>query len=124
MELPPYQLQEQTRDQVVLRLTLDEQLPCFRGHFDGLPVLAGVTQIGWALALAQRYFGRSLHFRAMRSTKFQQLVRPPCSLSLTLQLSSDGERLRFRYTGVRGTCSSGNVLVKNVLVKTVSESHD
>lgn len=113
MELPPYQLQEQSPEQVTLSLTLDEQLPCFRGHFEGLPVLAGVVQVGWALALARRHFDRPVGFRAMRSTKFQQLVRPPCSLNLTLQLRGNGELLKFRYTSARGTCSSGNLWVTN-----------
>lgn len=111
MQLPPYTLEESSPDRLVLALSLKESMACFEGHFNGLPVLAGVVQLGWALSLANRHFERPLVFQSMRSTKFQQLVRPPASLTLTLELKDGGKQLRFRYLNRRGVCSSGALWV-------------
>lgn len=109
MQLPDYQTLRQDDQQLELRLTLTEELPCFRGHFEGLPVLAGVVQVDWAIALAERLWQEPLGFRGMVSTKFQQLVRPPVTLTLTLKRRPG--QLRFRYETGRGVCSSGTVRV-------------
>lgn len=107
MQLPDYQRLEQDSQRLVLSLSVREELDCFRGHFEGLPVLAGVVQLDWALRLAEHYWGGPLVFREMVSAKFQQLVRPPVTLTLTLKRRPG--QLRYRYENHRGVCSSGAI---------------
>lgn len=111
MQLPQYQLLESGPARVVLCMELTPDLDCFEGHFEGLPVLAGVVQVGWALDLARLHFEHPLVFRGLRSSKFQQLVRPPVQLNLTLDLLANRELLKFRYDSQRGICSSGGITV-------------
>lgn len=110
MQLPDYQVLSRNERTLELRLTVTGELPCFRGHFEGLPVLAGVVQVDWAVALAEQLWQESLGFRGMVSTKFQQLVRPPVTLALTLKRRPG--QLRFRFESGRGVCSSGIVRVQ------------
>lgn len=111
MQLPECQVLESAPERVVLSMDLQPDMPYFAGHFEGLPVLAGVMQVGWALALGRRHFGENRlgAFRGLRSTKFQQLVRPPLQLTLTLELKPQTELLKFNYRNHRGVCSSGGI---------------
>ncbi|MDQ2076973.1 hypothetical protein [Marinimicrobium sp. ABcell2] len=109
MIFPPYEILEQTDEHLVVTLKLEPDMPCFAGHFDNLPVLAGVVQVGWALDLAQKHFNKTLQFRGFRSVKFQQLVRPPVQLTLTLDWLADRQLLKFSYHNQRGRCSTGGI---------------
>ncbi len=60
---------------------LAENDPVFRGHFDGLPVLAGVVQVHWAMLLASRLGFSAEDFSSSPRIKFKQLVRPPIDLT-------------------------------------------
>lgn len=109
MDIPACSVQEQSPERLVLSFDLEPDMPCFQGHFDGLPVLAGVVQVGWALNLARHHFKRPLNFLGLCSVKFQQLVRPPVHMTLTLELKRRGELLKFKYRNPLGVCSSGGI---------------
>lgn len=94
---------------VQLRLALEPEMSCFRGHFEGAPVLAGVIQVGWALAFAEQKFQRKWHFRGLQSAKFQRLILPPVSLQLDIQYLVDREMLKFKYSNDAGAFSSGGM---------------
>lgn len=111
MFIPDHEVLEQSGERLVIGMGLQANMSCFAGHFDGLPVLAGVIQIGWVVELAQRYFGKSFSHRGLRSVKFQQLVRPPVELTLTVQWLPERELLKFTYRNKRGRCSSGAISV-------------
>ena len=49
MNLPPFDLARACPDEACFDLHLDPDHPAFRGHFPGMPVLAGVLQIDWAM---------------------------------------------------------------------------
>ncbi len=78
------------------RWTLALQLPLelihFDGHFPQAPVLPGVLQVGWALALAAPRLGTSMHCREMEALKFQRLLRPGDCIELSLHLEADPGR--------------------------------
>lgn len=102
----------QSEHRLELEFALTPEHPCFAGHFDGLPVLAAVVQIGWAQALAERYFDRRFVFRALQSNKFQQLIRPPVTLTVELEYRPEKELLTFSYRNARGLCSKGAISVE------------
>lgn len=115
MLLPPsVEVIDQSDHSVELAIEVSPDLPCFAGHFDAFPVLAGVVQIGWALQLAERYFNRRFNCYAQVSNKFQQLIRPPVSLTLTLQYRPEQQLLKFRYRNRLGDCSRGALQVEEL----------
>ncbi len=112
MELPD--LIAETRpheNQVSLRIALQPEQSCFRGHFDGAPVLAGVIQVDWAIMFAQQKFQRRWQFRGLQSVKFQRLILPPVELQLDIEYLPQRQLLKFSYRDAEnidsGSYSSG-----------------
>ncbi|MBB6187034.1 hypothetical protein [Rhodanobacter sp. MP7CTX1] len=95
-----------------LVLQLPPDLIHFDGHFPQAPVLPGVLQVGWALALAAPRLGTSMHCREMESLKFQQLLRPCDEVELTLRLDAARGKLHFAYHLAGAHASSGRLCVE------------
>lgn len=92
------------------RLEIPCDLAYFAGHFPTAPVVPGVAQIGWALALAQRDLLPALRFAGMEALKFQRLLRPGDVAELALRWDAGKRKLYFTYTLDDAPCSSGRVL--------------
>jgi len=94
------------------------RIPCdlvhFGGHFPTAPVVPGVAQIGWAMALAQQDLLAQacpdFRFGAMETLKFQRLLRPNDEARLTLRWDADKRKLHFALTIDGAPCSSGRIL--------------
>ncbi|HEY7885095.1 MAG TPA: AMP-binding protein [Cellvibrionaceae bacterium] len=99
---------EQSDNAIILRFAVAPTMPCFAGHFEQLPVLAGVVQITWAMALAERFLQVRGAFVGMQSVKFQKLVRPPVELTLSLSYQAEKNQLKFTYEHPHyGRCTAG-----------------
>jgi len=100
-------------DAGVLRVQLDleitPELDCFEGHFDGLPLLPGVTQLHWAVMFGRRHFPLPPRFTHMSAIKFVRVITPCCRLVLSLEFEATRGELRFRYDLGDMPCSSGSV---------------
>lgn len=96
----------------MLRLRLPPDLAHFAGHFPGAPVLPGVLQVQWALALAAPRLGISPHCREMEALKFQRLLRPGDEVELELRLDEARGKLHFAYRLDGQHCSSGRLRVE------------
>jgi 3-hydroxymyristoyl/3-hydroxydecanoyl-(acyl carrier protein) dehydratase len=109
-----------------IQLLVEPTLPCFEGHFPGAPVLAGVVQLDWVMALAAREFAVPLIFRGMRSVKFLNLIHPPLPLTLQLTYLPERDLLSFRYQDPIRSYSSGNMFVSsnNRHVSATDTAHD
>jgi 3-hydroxymyristoyl/3-hydroxydecanoyl-(acyl carrier protein) dehydratase len=106
-------LTEREQDGIwTLLLQLPPELIHFDGHFPQAPVLPGVLQVGWALALAAPRLGTSMHCREMESLKFQQLLRPCDEVELTLRLDATRGKLHFAYHLAGAHASSGRLCVE------------
>ncbi|MEW9681120.1 AMP-binding protein [Pseudomonas sp. TE50-2] len=105
---------EQAREdhQLQLRLAVPLDLPCFTGHFPHTPVLPGVVQVDWAIALAAPLLTANLRFAGMEVLKFQQLVRPGDMLQLDLRFEAARGKLYFSYTRAGQPCASGRILLE------------
>lgn len=115
MELPPVINETWYGDShFVLELALNKDMPCFQGHFEGAPVLAGVIQLGWVLAFAEQKLQRRWCFRALQSVKFQRLVLPPVNLQLDVEYLPARHMLKFQYSDAVGAYSTGGVKVEAV----------
>lgn len=99
-------------DQWHLELGVPVDLAHFSGHFPHAPVLPGVVQIDWAIALARELLeDLPPRFQGMEVLKFQQLARPGDSLNLTLRFDRERNKLYFTYRKGDAPCSSGRILL-------------
>jgi 3-hydroxymyristoyl/3-hydroxydecanoyl-(acyl carrier protein) dehydratase len=98
-----------------LDLVLPSDLIHFDDHFRKAPVLPGVLQVAWALALAAPRLGTSGHCREMEALKFQRLLRPGDALELDLHYEDEPGttlgKLHFAYRLAGQHCSSGRLRV-------------
>ena len=97
ISLLPTQLARQvTSNGVQLLLRLDADLPWFRGHFPGAPLLPGVAQLHLAIHFAREEKLLDGEFQGMDQLKFQRPLRPNELCWLTLHRQDSGQ-LRFEY---------------------------
>ncbi len=67
-------------------------LPCFAGHFPGHPLLPGVIQLQWALALAEKHWPQiavAEKFSGTARLKFKAPIKPGDLIAIQLLSSSD-----------------------------------
>lgn len=96
-----------------LQLAIPPDLACFSGHFPLAPVLPGVVQVDWALALGQQLLDLPGRFAGMEVLKFQQLVRPGDQVQLHLRFDTERGKLYFAYRNDTAACSSGRILLES-----------
>lgn len=96
-------------DVLVLRLSLDPELPWFRGHFPGAPLLPGVVQVHWAMHYGRQLPGLVGEFGGMSQLKFQRPLRPGQACELHLCWLADKGQLVFSYRLGDEVASSGRV---------------
>ena len=80
----------------------------FQGHFPGLPVLAGVVQLGVAHRMAEQWTGRQLTLKAVKKLKFSRVVRPGETVRLSLARKSNSE-ISFAYSKKGSPCATGTL---------------
>ena len=95
-----------------LQLSIPPDLAYFSGHFPQTPVLPGVVQVDWALALGQQLLDLPGRFAGMEVLKFQQLVRPGDQVQLHLRFDDERGKLYFAYRNDTAACSSGRILLE------------
>ena len=111
MILPPIRSSELAETHAVYLLDITPELPWFRGHFPGHPVLPGLVQVEWARLLCERDLKPWGGFQGLRSVKFQRLVKPGMTLCLRLALKEDRVDWRLSVDEDNGPlCSSGLIL--------------
>lgn len=106
-KLPQVLSQTETDGQWTLNLSIPPDLAFFSGHFPKTPVLPGVVQVDWALALGQQLLDLPPRFAGMEVLKFQQLVRPGDAIELTLRFDRERGKLHFAYRNATAPCASG-----------------
>ncbi|MHC8316557.1 AMP-binding protein [Pseudomonas sp. LB3P31] len=111
-KLPEVLEQVQTDGEWSLQLAVPPDLAYFSGHFPKAPVLPGVVQVDWALALGQQLMNLPEKFAGMEVLKFQQLVRPGDQVQLHLRFDPVRSKLYFAYRNETATCSSGRIVLE------------
>ena len=92
-----------------LLLEVSDSMSCFRGHFPGFPVLAGVVQLHWAARLAACLFGSGPEVSEIRQLKFRRAVIPPCWLELSL-VQTRAKEVRFEWSSHNEVHAQGNLV--------------
>ena len=94
---------------ITLQLDLPADLPCFRGHYPGFPVLAGVVQIDWVMQLAATHLHCDQRSASNFRVKFKRVIPPDTGLTLMLCLDPVRHRLEFVYRSGDRIASEGRI---------------
>lgn len=111
-QAPEVLAQVQHADEWQLQLAIPPDLAYFSGHFPATPVLPGVVQVDWALALGQQLLDLPGRFAGMEVLKFQQLVRPGDRIQLNLRFDVQRHKLYFAFLNDGAPCSSGRIILE------------
>jgi len=90
-----------------LRVPFD--LPIFCGHFRDIPIVPGVTQVGWAIDLARMHGIVSSRVIGISAAKFCRLVQSGMSFDLRLAADAQAGQLQFTYRMGQKVVSTGRL---------------
>lgn len=90
-------------------LLVPSDLPVFRGHFPGVPIVPGIMQVGWAIELARTHGLVTGRCVGITTAKFRRLVQPGMSLEARLERDPRTRQLQFRYECGGAVVSTGRV---------------
>lgn len=107
---PHARLLERQGERAVFELVAPRELVYFDGHFTGQPILSGVVQVDWAIALGRRCFDLPPRFHAIQMLKFQRLILPETRFELELIYQAASATLSFKITTELGTHASGRIV--------------
>lgn len=93
-----------------IELLVDADLIYFDGHFDGFPILPGVTLVSWASSFAKDSFLIS-ESRGLDNLKFLKPVLPGMKLKLELKYRKEKSCVEFGYSEGTEKIASGRILV-------------
>lgn len=110
LNAPAVHVLEHTGDHARLELYVSQQLRCFDGHFTDFPVLPGVAQLDWAVALGREYCNIAGAFARLEAVKFHRVYQPGALLTLELSCPPPHESLTFRYASGVEKHSSGRIV--------------
>lgn len=92
-----------------LAFTAHPDLPWFRGHFPGTPILPGLAQVHIAARLAEELWAVSPASHNVNRLKFNRVVQPGEAVQLSLSFRQDTGKLTFKYTSTGEQISSGTI---------------
>lgn len=107
--LPEILQEHHETDKVSLTFRIKPSLPWFSGHFLQKGVLPGVVQIDWAEGFGRQYFPLPTCNYRLEAIKFNNLILPTQTLTLTLSWRMDTAKLAFSFQSDRGPHSSGRL---------------
>ena len=87
---------------IQLKFRVPDSVLYFEGHFPGFPILPGIVQIDWAIALARSYLAPHVGPVHTIQVKFRKAIRPNSVVAASLSLAADGRRLDVVYRDNKG----------------------
>lgn len=91
------------------RVPLD--LAYFGGHFAQFPLVPGVVEIQWAMALVKRFDWGCRPVEGMENLKYQQFVRPNDEVELHLHHDAAKGKIHFSVQQNGQMCASGRMVL-------------
>jgi 3-hydroxymyristoyl/3-hydroxydecanoyl-(acyl carrier protein) dehydratase len=92
-------------------LRVPETLACLAGHFPGQPIVPGVVQLEWAMALAACWLGGTPWPRRIEALKFKRPLFP--GQRATLALERESGALRFELAHGETVFSLGRLVLED-----------
>lgn len=102
------------QSQLLLQLAVPEDLTCFAGHFPDFPILPGVVQLDWVVALAALHLQLEGHVQSVERLKFMRPIRPGQQLSLELVFNAARQWLDFTYQYQGQVCAKGRCVYEPI----------
>jgi len=95
--------------QLTMSCFIPPGLVYFDGHFPGNPILPGIVQVHWAEAYGREHLKVKGVFAHLEAVKFQQVIMPNLTVTLSLRLDAEKAKLHFNYESEKGAHSSGRI---------------
>lgn len=92
-----------------LLVNITPDLDCFKGHFPDNPILAGVTQLHWAVRASYFLYGFIGAPLEVKRLKFKKVVSPAMVLELALSKMSENE-VQFEFASPGQVHSEGRLI--------------
>ncbi len=89
----------------------------FKGHFEDLPILAGVVQLFYVDFFSKLAYNLDCHCGQIRRVKFANIIKPNQIIDLELTKTDTG--ISFKYKDENKTYSSGILPIKNDLLERI-----
>lgn len=107
-DLPPVisMLKSPLQYRLLLEITPDSHW--FEGHFPGYPVLAGITQLHWAVSFSMGLLNFKSFPVEIARLKYKNLITPPAIVELSLHQVSENE-VQFELTSLDLVYSLGRL---------------
>jgi len=87
---------------------------CFRGHFDGEPILPGIAHLALVTDATARITARECVVVEVKSLRLRQAVRPGDPIEGTVEGPDADGRVRFDLRVASGSAASGTIVVRAV----------
>jgi acyl-coenzyme A synthetase/AMP-(fatty) acid ligase len=93
-------------------LEVTDDLAIFDGHFPDTPIVPGVAQVDWVMALAPQRLPipPRERFARLDTLKFQAVIQPGTTVRMALTWQPDALALGFRLTSDTGPHASGKIV--------------
>ncbi|WP_417761862.1 3-hydroxyacyl-ACP dehydratase FabZ family protein [Shewanella sp.] len=108
-QLPPVVSHYAFENEAQWQLVVPADYPAFEGHFSDHPILPGVVQLDWAIQLGCQYFGYTAAVAQVEVLKFQQLIQPDATVTLTVQHLANKHKLQFHFSDGERRYASGRL---------------
>ncbi|GMU44927.1 MAG: acyl-CoA synthetase [Xanthomonadales bacterium] len=108
--LPFFDWRTRDAQRASAELWIGPDLYHFQGHFPSRPILPGVAQIDWAIALARLVFPLPPRLSRMETLKFQAMIEPGARLLLDLEWKPERGQLEFRAHSKAGAHASARLV--------------
>jgi 3-hydroxymyristoyl/3-hydroxydecanoyl-(acyl carrier protein) dehydratase len=93
-------------------LVVPETLACLPGHFPGRPIVPGVLQVHWAMALAARWLGGAPWPRRIEALKFKSPLLAGQRATLALERDDAASEVRFELSHGETVFSLGRLVLE------------
>ncbi len=107
--LPEILAQSVEAGQPVWRLRIPPDLHVLEGHFPGVPVVAGVAQLGWVEHFARAAFDLADGIGRLEVIKFRKILPPDTTVNLSLRHDQARDKVHFRFADDEGDFASGRL---------------
>ena len=94
--LPVINSIDKSDSHILLNLSINADLKCFKGHFDDAAVVPGVVQLDWAISFSRQFLLMQGDVLDISVLKFQKLLLPDTSVNLEL-IKKSPKKFTFNY---------------------------